>query len=119
MAPFTVSSLIPYSGLAAIDRDLNELIFPLATMVDRTVLPAIEHLGDHWIAWDEPLNDIQRFHCAFLDKHAFLLARQHLIANGMVINLVGAPTLSFHLELHLIPQSEMLEHFGLCNCPSF
>ena len=76
-------------------------------------LPAIEHLAANWIAWDEDLVPLRRFHFAFLDKHAFMLAAQHAGAqHGAVLRLRGSEDVLCHVELHLIAESEKIELLG-------
>ena len=109
----TIEDLIPHLGLEGLDRQVCEMIFPVATRVCETELPAIEHLAAKWIAWDEELVTCKRFHFAFLDKQAFLLAAQHALATqGAVVRLRGTEDMLCHVELHLIPESEKIELLG-------
>ena len=111
--PATIDDVIPHFGLEGLDRPVSEMIFPVATRLSETELPAIEHLAANWLAWDEDLVPLRRFHFAFLDKHAFTLAAQHAGAqHGAVLRLRGPEDALCHVELHLIAESEKIELLG-------
>ena len=109
----TIEDVIPHLGLQGLEREVCEMIFPVSTSLPQMELPAIEHLAANWIAWDEDLVPLRRFHFAFLDKHAFMLAAQHAGAqHGAVLRLRGSEDVLCHVELHLIAESEKIELLG-------
>ena len=109
----TIEDVIPHLGLEGLEREVCEMIFPVSTSLPQMELPAIEHLAANWIAWDEDLVPLRRFHFAFLDKHAFMLAAQHAGAqHGAVLRLRGSEDVLCHVELHLIAESEKIELLG-------
>ena len=109
----TIEDVIPHLGLEGLEREVCEMIFPVSTSLPQMELPAIEHLAANWIAWDEDLVPLRRFHFAFLDKHAFMLAAQHVGAqHGAVLRLRGSEDVLCHVELHLIAESEKIELLG-------
>ena len=109
----TIEDVIPHLGLEGLEREVCEMIFPVSTSLPQMELPAIEHLAANWIAWDEDLVPLRRFHFAFLDKHAFMLAAQHAGAqHGAVLRLRGCEDVLCHVELHLIAESEKIELLG-------
>ena len=109
----TIEDVIPHLGLEGLEREVCEMIFPVSTSLPQMELPAIEHLAANWIAWDEDLVPLRRFHFAFLDKHAFMLAAQHAGAQqGAVLRLRGSEDVLCHVELHLIAESEKIELLG-------
>ena len=109
----TIEDVIPHLGLEGLEREVCEMIFPVSTSLPEMELPAIEHLAANWIAWDEDLVPLRRFHFAFLDKHAFMLAAQHAGAqHGAVLRLRGSEDVLCHVELHLIAESEKIELLG-------
>ena len=109
----TIEDVIPHLGLEGLEREVCEMIFPVSTSLPQMELPAIEHLAAKWIAWDEDLVPLRRFHFAFLDKHAFMLAAQHAGAqHGAVLRLRGSEDVLCHVELHLIAESEKIELLG-------
>lgn len=109
----TIEDVVPLLGLEGIEREVCEMIFPVSTSLPQSELPAIEHLAANWIAWDEDLVPLRRLHFAFLDKHAFTLAAQHVGAqHGAVLRLRGPEDALCHVELHLIAESEKIELLG-------
>ena len=109
----TIEDVIPHLGLEGLEREVCEMIFPVSTSLPQMELPAIEHLAASWIAWDEDLVPLRRFHFAFLDKHAFVLAAQHAGAqHGAVLRLRGSEDVLCHVELHLIAEREKIELLG-------
>ena len=109
----TIEDVVSHLGLEGIEREVCEMIFPVSTSLPQMELPAIEHLAANWIAWDEDLVPLRRFHFAFLDKHAFTLAAQHAGAQqGAVLRLRGPDDALCHVELHLIAESEKIELLG-------
>ena len=109
----TIEDVIPHLGLEGLEREVCEMIFPVSTSLPQMELPAIEHLAANWIAWDEDLVPLRRFHFAFLDKHAFVLAAHHAGAqHGAVLRLRGSEDVLCHVELHLIAESEKIELLG-------
>ena len=108
-----IEDVIPHLGLEGLERELCEIIFPVSTTLPQMELPAIEYLAANWIAWDEDLVPLRRFHFAFLDKHAFTLAAQPAAAqHGAVVRLPGSEDSLCHVELHLIAESEKIELLG-------
>ena len=87
--PATIEDLTRHLGLEGLDRQVCEMIFPVATRVIETELPAIEHLAAKSIAWNEELVTFKRFHFASLDKQAFLLAAQRTCNSGRSIEAAG------------------------------
>ena len=71
--PGTVESLLPYLGLHECQCELNELMTPMRTSLQRHLMPSIEAFPAHWIPFDQELSHAYRYHLVFPERVIFYM----------------------------------------------
>ena len=109
------SDVLTIFDMETVECEINNFLYPMLTNHNRMLAPAIESMPDYWAAWDDPITEDQRLHIAVLDIPLYSQMLQSARACGFAWTFGNPPLgneLRTVLEVHLVPNTELIELFG-------